>query len=72
MLFREIKMSWFAAKLNLKVPIRVFGDCDPNNFYFSRLENGSSVLHGKGPALLQASKFQSNINLFVGDEPWSV
>jgi|688.fasta_scaffold1688454_1 hypothetical protein len=45
-------MSWFGVKLNLKAPIRVFGDCEPNSFYFSRLKNGS-ILHGYGPALLQ-------------------
>ncbi len=45
-------MSWFGVKLNLKAPIRVFGECAPNSFYFSRLKNGS-ILHGYGPALLQ-------------------
>ncbi len=43
---------WYAARLNLKVPVRVFGNCDPNSFWFSQSENGT-VLHGPGPELLQ-------------------
>jgi hypothetical protein len=44
--------DWFSARLDLKLPIRVFGACDHAAQWYSQANNGS-FLRGQGPALLK-------------------